>query len=105
MQAGMMDCVEFITMMAATDRKREGAAVLRHLEGGHLLDTPGWRLLVAEPTAALAGQQASGEITDDPHRLEVHAERARPPRRGLTQRTAGATAGGTFAPDERPSEK
>ena len=65
MQAGMMDCVEFITMMAATNRKREGAAVLRHLEGGHLLDTPGWRLLVAEPTAALAGQQASGEITDD----------------------------------------
>ena len=70
MQAGMMDCIEFITMMAATDRTDEAGAVLRHLEAGHLLDTPGWRLLVAEPAGALHGHGASVEITDDRAALE-----------------------------------
>ena len=70
MQAGMMDCIEFITMMAATDRTREAVAVLRHLEAGRLLDTPGWRLLVAEPAAALGGQEGAGGITDDRSTLQ-----------------------------------
>ena len=79
MQAGMMDCIEFIAMMAATGRTHEATAVLRHLEAGHLLDAPGWRLLVAEPAAALDehgsaaaldNHGASVEITDDRTALE-----------------------------------
>ena len=49
MQAGLMDCIEFVAMMAGLGRADDAAPVLDHLESGHLLDGPGWRLLVADP--------------------------------------------------------
>ncbi len=44
--------------------------MLGHLEAGHLLDGPGWRLLVAEPAATLHGARATREILDDHDALE-----------------------------------
>ena len=54
MQAGMVDCIEFVTMMTASGRVHEAARVLAHLETGNLLDTPGWRSLVADSAATIA---------------------------------------------------
>ncbi len=54
MQAGMMDCIEFVNMMTATGRLDEAAGVLAHLEASHLLDAPGWRMLVTDAAARLA---------------------------------------------------
>ncbi len=67
MQAGMMDCIEFVRMMTAIGRLDEAAVVLGHLRTGHLLDGPGWRLLVAEPATALAEHPAPQDhrVTDD----------------------------------------
>ncbi len=64
-----MDCIEFVTMMAATGRTAEGAAVLAHLESSHLLDGPGWRLLVDEPAKVLDGEAAL-DLPDDRAALE-----------------------------------
>lgn len=72
MQAGMMDCIEFVSMMVTCGRFDEAAVVLGHLRSGHLLDGPGWRLLVAEPAAALEGHPAPSDtsVTDDRAALE-----------------------------------
>jgi predicted ATPase/DNA-binding SARP family transcriptional activator len=69
MQAGMMDCIEFVTMMASTGRTEPAALVLEHLESSHLLDAPGWRMLVTDAAEVISQQGAATKrhesITDD----------------------------------------
>lgn len=69
MQAAMMDCIEFVSMMAAIGRTTQAAVVLGHLESGHLLDGPGWRLLVADAMTVLDGDRGPG-LPDDRAALE-----------------------------------
>jgi predicted ATPase/DNA-binding SARP family transcriptional activator len=83
MQAGMMDCIEFITMMAATDRPREAVAGAPAPRGG-----PPARHARLAPARRRAGRgtgrSGSGRrYHRRPHRPAVHAQRARPPRRWL----------------------
>ena len=73
MQAGMMDCIEFLTMMTSTGRVDEAAPVLGHLESGSLLDGPGWRMLVADSARCVAEHARPGSdesIADDREALE-----------------------------------
>ncbi len=76
MQAAMMDCIEFVTMMAATGRNAEGAAVLGYLKG--------------QPPAGCARVAAPGSRASEGPRGRV---RARPVRRpghpGVHARHAG----------------
>jgi predicted ATPase/DNA-binding SARP family transcriptional activator len=78
MQAGMMDCVEFVAMMASLGRADDAAPVLDHLESGHLLDGPGWRLLVADPADVVARERTpashAASVVDDRDALEFMHE-------------------------------
>ena len=74
----MMDCIEFVAMMAALGRADDAAPVLDHLESGHLLDSPGWGLLLAEPADIVARERtAAARVpagSDDRDALEFMRE-------------------------------
>ena len=77
MQAGMMDCVEFVTMMTSTGHLAEAARVLGHLESSHLLDGPGWRALVADAAETISqtpGVEPGPALPDDRSTLEFIRE-------------------------------
>ena len=73
MQAGMMDCIEFVTMMATAGQLDDAASVLAHLESSHLLDGPGWRMLVADAAQRIAQGRPTAvapALTDDRANLQ-----------------------------------
>lgn len=74
MQAGSIDCIEFINMMTAIGRPTEAGRILHHLERSGLLDAPAWRTLV-ESSAHLidradAKPAPTSEQMDDRRALE-----------------------------------
>lgn len=77
MQAGSIDCIEFINMMTATDRLPEAGRMLAYLESTSLLDAPAWRTLIDDSAKIIALDTAavSGDIiTDDRKALEYMHE-------------------------------
>lgn len=52
-QAGLVDCIEFINMMTAIGRLNDAARILDYLETTGLFDTPAFRTLIADSSAKL----------------------------------------------------
>ena len=71
MHGADITAVEFVDMMARSDRLPEAARMLGYLEATNLLDTPAFRALVADAASAVAAsggaedEQAAGRALDD----------------------------------------
>jgi predicted ATPase len=64
MQAGVIDCIEFVNMMAEVGRTEEAAKVLAHLEATGIFEAPGWWSLVATAAEVIAGSEGVGDPED-----------------------------------------
>ncbi|MDJ0768163.1 MAG: BTAD domain-containing putative transcriptional regulator [Ilumatobacter sp.] len=72
-QAGLLVCIEFINMIAATDRSDDAAAILHHLETTGLLDNPAWHSLVADAADTLQPSSDDPPDLDHPEALDLMA--------------------------------
>lgn len=54
MQAGGIDCIEFINMMTQIGKLTEAAAMLNYLETTGLLEAPAWRTLIDDSARVIA---------------------------------------------------
>lgn len=64
MQAGSIDCIEFINMMSQIGRLSEAGRMLSYLETTGLLDAPAWRSLI-EDSAKLVGSASDDVVAAD----------------------------------------
>ena len=62
MHGACVVAVEFVNMMAAVDRRQEGARILGYIETAGMLDTPVWRAQVARARQAVGTAQDSGDL-------------------------------------------
>ena len=73
-QAGLVDCIEFVNMMSATDRLTEAARIVAYLETTGLFDAPAWRTLIAKSTAKFTS--STSELGSDLGRPELDHQQA-----------------------------
>ena len=78
MQAGVIDCIEVINMMAQIGKLAEAGRVLRHLERSGLFEAPGWRSLIQQSAGivatGMADERGAPDLTGDRHALEYMGE-------------------------------
>jgi len=73
-QAGLLDCIEFINMMTTINRLPDATRILDYLETTGLFDTPAFRTLVADSTAKLTS--ATNKRPGDVRRPDLNHQQA-----------------------------